>query len=163
MNLTTKGRYAVMAMVDMGMHQRGEPLALAVISERQGIALNYLEQIFAKLRKAGLVQSVRGPGGGYVLCSELHQITISDIVLAVEESIKMTRCKVNDVERGCMHDKSRCMTHDLWDGLSQHIFMYLHSVTLAQVCNKEINRFMPLAVTGSFLSHATLGDEGRKQ
>jgi Rrf2 family iron-sulfur cluster assembly transcriptional regulator len=141
MNLTTKGRYAVMAMVDIAM-QGGEktPISLALVAERQEITLNYLEQIFVRLRKADVVKSVRGPGGGYVLSTSADEIRISDIIIAVDETIKMTRCSEESKKTGgCMHNRSLCATHALWDGLGKQIHYYLQSVTLADVCAKRIN------------------------
>lgn len=141
MNLTTKGRYAVMAMVDIAMEKGDEaPVKLAEVAERQEIALNYLEQIFVKLKKAALVRSVRGPGGGYMLALTADNILISDIIQAVDEPIKMTRCDSNKKNngKGCMHDKSFCATHALWDGLGKQIYHYLSSVSLKDVCEKKI-------------------------
>lgn len=137
MNLTTKGRYAVMAMVDLAMHGKGSPITLAEIAERQDITLNYLEQIFMKLRKSGLVQSVRGPGGGYVLASQVEAISIAQIVLAVDESINMTRCNIHAGGEGCLKKNAKCITHNLWEGLTRQIYNYLHSVSLADVCSKK--------------------------
>lgn len=136
MNLTTKGRYAVMAMADLAMNCSHGPVTLAHISARQDIALNYLEQIFMKLRKNGLVQSVRGPGGGYVIPQERLNMRISEIVMAVDESIKMTRCS-NESENGCKQSGKKCLTHNLWEGLSRQIFNYLNSITLADICTEK--------------------------
>ncbi len=140
MNLTTKGRYAVMAMVDIAMQSaESQPVRLGDVAERQEIALNYLEQIFVKLRKAGVVESVRGPGGGYVLAGDASDIRIADIILAVDEPIKMTRCDVKEQKNtGCMQNKSFCATHALWDGLGKQIYGYLSSVSLADVCEKKL-------------------------
>jgi Rrf2 family iron-sulfur cluster assembly transcriptional regulator len=139
MNLTTKGRYAVMAMVDLAINGKGNPVSLADIAARQDIALSYLEQIFMRLRKAGLVKSVRGPGGGYIIAAKPEDMPISDIVIAVDESIKMTRCG-NENKSGCIsdHNKSKCITHNLWEGLSNKIYEYLHSISLADVCNRNV-------------------------
>lgn len=137
MNLTTKGRYAVMAMADLAMHSTGgEPVTLADIAMRQNIALNYLEQIFMKLRKNGLVRSVRGPGGGYVIALDMATIKIAAIVSAVDESIKMTRCGKNE-QSACMNGRAKCVTHDLWDGLGKQIFTYLNSISLADLCKRN--------------------------
>ena len=136
MNFTTKGRYAVMAMVDLTMHSGDGPVTLAEIAQRQDIALNYLEQIFMKLRKNGLVKSVRGPGGGYIMPIEPSDIKIADIVVAVDESIKMTRC-ADKSDGGCMHGKAKCITHNLWEGLSKQIFDYLNSISLADICKDK--------------------------
>jgi Rrf2 family iron-sulfur cluster assembly transcriptional regulator len=135
--LSTKGRYAVMAMVDLASASRGAPVALADIATRQEISLSYLEQLFAKLRKSGLVKSVRGPGGGYLLAHAMEQTRISDIILAVDEPIRATRCAVGSAA-GCRANRSRCVTHDLWEELGNQIHLYLSSVTLADVCNKRV-------------------------
>jgi Rrf2 family iron-sulfur cluster assembly transcriptional regulator len=134
MNLTTKARYAVMAMVDLALQTHDNPVSLSDISSRQGIAVSYLEQIFMKLRKAGLVRSVRGPGGGYKLVHALEDVAISDIVAAVDEAIKMTRCSGKD---GCAVNKSKCLTHNLWEGLGGAIYTYLNNISLRDVCVKE--------------------------
>lgn len=137
MRLSTKGRYAVMAMVDLAAHSKGAPVALADIAERQEISLSYLEQLFAKLRKGGLVKSVRGPGGGYLLAHAADATRISDIILAVDEPIRTTRC-ANGTPQGCRTNRSRCLTHDLWEELSNQIHMYLSSVTVADVVQRRI-------------------------
>lgn len=137
MKLSTKGRYAVMAMVDLASNGGGSPVALADIATRQEISLSYLEQLFAKLRKSGLVKSVRGPGGGYLLAHPIEEMRISDIILAVDEPIRATRCHVGSAA-GCRANRSRCVTHDLWEELGNQIHLYLSSVTLADVCNKRI-------------------------
>lgn len=137
MKLSTKGRYAVMAMVDLASHSKGSPIALADIAERQEISLSYLEQLFAKLRRGGLVKSVRGPGGGYLLAHGMEATRISDIILAVDEPIRATRCQAGSPS-GCHADKSRCLTHDLWEELGNQIHLYLSSVSLADVCNRRI-------------------------
>ncbi|MBM3572910.1 MAG: Rrf2 family transcriptional regulator, partial [Alphaproteobacteria bacterium] len=130
MRLSTKGRYAVMAMVDLARHSGGHPVALADIADRQEISLSYLEQLFAKLRRGALVRSVRGPGGGYLLGHPPEQMRIADIILAVDEPIRATRCTPGAPE-GCNKNKSRCLTHDLWEELGNQIHLYLSSVTLA--------------------------------
>ncbi len=137
MMLTTKGRYAVMAMVDLARHHTGTPVPLGDIARRQDIALTYLEQIFAKLKKRELVRAVRGPGGGYMLANTPGSIWISDIILAVDEQIKMTRCN-HDPAKGCLSSKTRCLTHDLWDGLSNQIYAYLRSISLEDVCKHKV-------------------------
>jgi len=141
MMLTTKGRYAVMALVDMASLTRfvesPKPVSLADISARQDITVAYLEQIFSKLKHAGLVKSVRGPGGGYVLARASGEIKIADIINAVEEQIKMTRCGSHKTEVKCKVG-GKCSTHDLWDGLSQTIEGYLESVTVADVVNRKL-------------------------
>jgi Rrf2 family iron-sulfur cluster assembly transcriptional regulator len=137
MRLSTKGRYAVMAMVDLAKHSGGEPVSLAEIAERQEISLSYLEQLFAKLRKGGLVNSVRGPGGGYLLAFATAETRISDIILAVDEPIRATRCTPG-APVGCRGNKSRCLTHDLWEELGNQIHLYLSSVSLADVCERRL-------------------------
>ena len=137
MRLSTKGRYAVMAMVDLAKHGKGEPISLAEIAERQEISLSYLEQLFAKLRVASLVKSVRGPGGGYLLARNADATRISDIILAVDEPIRATRC-MPGAPQGCAANKSRCLTHDLWEELGNQIHLYLSSVTLADVCDQRV-------------------------
>lgn len=137
MKLSTKGRYAVMAMVDLGCHCRGAPVSLADIARRQEISLSYLEQLFARLRRGGLVRSVRGPGGGYLPARPLDETRVSDIVLAVDEPLRATRCPVG-TGMGCKSDKSRCLTHDLWEELGNQIHLYLSSVSLADVCERRV-------------------------
>ena len=137
MKLSTKGRYAVMAMADLGTNSNGSPVSLADIAERQEISLSYLEQLFGKLRKAGIVKSVRGPGGGYLMARENGRIRVSDIILAVDEPLTATRCS-NSGSEGCRNDKSRCLTHDLWQSLSHQIYLYLNSITLEDVCEGNV-------------------------
>ena len=137
MKLSTKGRYAVMAMVDLTRNSEGSPVALADIAERQEISLSYLEQLFAKLRRGGLVRSVRGPGGGYLLAHGPDATRISDIILAVDEPIHATRCHSGS-PAGCRSNKSRCLTHDLWEELGNQIHLYLSSVSLADVCARRV-------------------------
>lgn len=140
MKLGTKGRYAVMAMVDLAgqgaASQHRGPITLADIAGRQGISLSYLEQLFSRLRKAGLVKSVRGPGGGYVMARPTHEVKISDIVLAVDEPTRATRCNPES-GRGCMPDGNRCVTHDLWEELGDRIHQFLSGVSLEQVCARQ--------------------------
>ncbi|HXH72792.1 MAG TPA: Rrf2 family transcriptional regulator [Mariprofundaceae bacterium] len=135
MRLTSKGRYAVSAMVDLNKQQGDGPVTLAAISERQFISLSYLEQLFRRLREAGLVSSVRGPGGGYVLSRGAHEITVADVIRAVNEPVRTTMCE-NGV-RGC-HRGNRCDTHQLWDALGHHIYRFLDAVSLQQVCEKQV-------------------------
>ena len=131
MNLSTKGRYAVMAMADLASQGRGTTVSLAGIAERQSISLTYLVQLFNKLRHSGLVTSVRGPGGGYKLTAVPADIAISDIMFAVDEPFKTTRCS-GGPGAGCACGE-RCLTHDLWDALSAHIASFLNAVTLEDV------------------------------
>ncbi|MCF4164527.1 Rrf2 family transcriptional regulator [Zavarzinia compransoris] len=138
MKLSTRGRYAVMAMVDLAAHaEDGKPVSLADIAERQEISLSYLEQLFGKLRRGGLVKSVRGPGGGYVLGRVAEETRIADIVLAVDEPITATRCQLG-TSVGCRGNRSRCATHDLWEELSHQIHLYLSSVSLADVVARRV-------------------------
>ena len=137
MRLSTKGRYAVMAMADLAYHSNGKPVALAEVADRQEISLSYLEQLFGKLRRGGLVNSVRGPGGGYLLARSLDDMRIADIILAVDEPIKATRCNAGS-PAGCHSHKGRCLTHDLWEELGNQIYLYLSSVTLADVCDRRV-------------------------
>ncbi len=138
MMLGTKARYAVMAMVELARCEERKPVSLSDLAMRQEIPLPYLEQIFAKLRRNGLVQAVRGPGGGYLLARPCEEIWVSDIILAVEETLKMTRCNGHSAA-GCMARSSRCLTHDLWEGLGNHIFAFLRSVSLADICDRKVN------------------------
>ncbi|MSO85465.1 MAG: Rrf2 family transcriptional regulator [Rhodospirillales bacterium] len=137
MKLSTKGRYAVMAMVDLASHSRGKPVALADVASRQEISLSYLEQLFSKLRRGGVVKSVRGPGGGYLLAHTETETRISDIILAVDEPIQATRCTPGQ-PAGCHSSKARCLTHDLWEELGNQIYLYLSSVSLADVVDKRV-------------------------
>lgn len=137
MKLSTKGRYAVMAMVDLATNSRGQPVALADIAARQEISLSYLEQLFAKLRRGGLVRSVRGPGGGYLPAHPITEMRVSDIILAVDEPIRATRCAPGSPS-GCRQNRSRCLTHDLWEELGNQIHLYLSSVTIADVIDRRI-------------------------
>ena len=137
MKLSTKGRYAVMAMVDLARHGAGHPVSLADIAERQEISLSYLEQLFARLRKNELVRSVRGPGGSYLLGRGTEEVKISDIILAVDEPIRVTRCQPTSAV-GCKTDRSRCLTHDLWEELGNQIHLFLRSVSLADVVENRV-------------------------
>ena len=139
MILGTKARYAVMALVDIVTHNQGRPIALGDIASRQEISLAYLEQIFPKLKKAGLVRPVRGPGGGYMLCEAADTVPVLKIVEAVDESLQMTRCSHStSAHQGCMADKSACATHHLWQGLGDCITEYLSSITLEDVCQRAL-------------------------
>src|SRR5271170_3536276 len=137
MRLSTKGRYAVMAMVDLAQHSCGGPVSLAEIAERQEISLSYLEQLFAMLRKSGLVKSVRGPGGGYLLANNHSETRVADIILAVDEPIRATRCAPG-APVGCRGNRTRCLTHDLWEELGNQIHLFLSSVSLADVCEHRV-------------------------
>jgi Rrf2 family iron-sulfur cluster assembly transcriptional regulator len=137
MRLSTKGRYAVMAMADLARNGQGEcgprAVSLAEIATRQEISLSYLEQLFARLRKGGLVQSVRGPGGGYRLAKGAHETVVAEIVLAVDEPIRATRCIGHSSPKGCMMAGERCITHNLWEDLGDEIHRYLAGVSLEDV------------------------------
>ena len=133
MRLTTKGRFAVTAMLDLALRGGKNPVTLAGISERQDISLSYLEQLFSRLRRHELVESVRGPGGGYYLARALDDVTVADIIRAVDEPIDATQCGGKE---NC-HDEHRCLTHDLWMGLNAHIYDYLDNVTLATLVARQ--------------------------
>ena len=133
MRLTTKGRFAVTAMVDLAMRGGTSPVTLASISERQKISLSYLEQLFGKLRRHNIVESVRGPGGGYFLARPSSQISIADVIVAVDEPLDATKC---GGMANC-HDERQCVTHDLWTGLNESIYAYLNAVSLKQVVDSQ--------------------------
>ena len=133
MNLSTKGRYAVMAMVDLARQANGKPVALNEIAQRQEISLSYLEQLFARLRRRALVVSVRGPGGGYRLAKDLAQVSVADIMIAVDEPLGATQCGGME---NCQDDR-KCSTHDLWARLNEHILDYLGAVTLRQLVDGQ--------------------------
>lgn len=141
MRLTTKGRFAVTAMIDLAMRCADGPVTLAGISERQGISLSYLEQLFGKLRRYSLVDSVRGPGGGYCLARPMEQITIADIVRAVDETLDATQC---GGLQNC-RDHATCMTHELWATLNAKMYEYLTSVTLADLVEKQLKKMGVMA------------------
>ena len=136
MRLSTKGRYAVMAMTDLALHGRERAVSLAEIAARQEISLSYLEQLFARLRRDGLVRSVRGPGGGYRLASAADATPIAAIVRAVDEPIRATRCA--QPTKGCKKGGEKCLTHDLWESLSREIEVYLARITLDDVLNGRL-------------------------
>lgn len=132
MRLSTKGRYAVTAMLDLALHGDKGPVTLADISENQGISLSYLEQLFASLRSKGLVRGVRGPGGGYYLGRDMDEISIANIICAVDEWVEFTRCQ----GRGNCRNGQRCLTHSLWDELSEQIYNFLENITLADLVQR---------------------------
>jgi Rrf2 family iron-sulfur cluster assembly transcriptional regulator len=136
MRLTTKGRFAVTAMIDLALRSGEGPVTLAGISERQKISLSYLEQLFGRLRRCSLVDSVRGPGGGYTLARPVEQITVADIIRAVDETIDATQCGGKE---NC-HDEDRCMTHDLWSTLNAKMYEYLSSVALSELVNRQLSK-----------------------
>ncbi len=133
MRLTTKGRYAVTAILDLALHQDRGSVSLAAISKRQDISLSYLEQLFAKLRRNEIVSSTRGPGGGYKLKYSTDEISVSDIILAVDESCQVVDCEDSD---GC-HNGYQCLTHDLWQELSNEIRGFLDGITLSEMMSKD--------------------------
>lgn len=133
MKLTSKGRYAVTAMLDVTIHASYGPVSLADISERQGISLSYLEQLFSKLRKYGLVNSIRGPGGGYRLGKCSAEIAVADVISAVNESVDATKCQ----GKGNCQGGEQCLTHSLWEGLSERIEEFLQNITLAELVAKN--------------------------
>ena len=133
MKLTSKGRYAVTAMLDLAFHSQAGPVTLSHISQRQDISLSYLEQLFTRLRRQNLVSSTRGPGGGYSLSRAAERIAIAEIIAAVNESVETTRCK----GAGNCQEGRRCLTHDLWDDLSQQIYSFLNDITLANLMDEH--------------------------
>ena len=142
MRLTTKGRFAVTAMIDLASRQGEGPVTLAGIAERQSISLSYLEQLFGKLRRHKLVSSVRGPGGGYRLARDMGRITVAEIIVAVDEPLDATQC---GGKQNC-HDEQRCMTHDLWANLNKRMYEYLDSVTLGALVMREVKADSDMSV-----------------
>lgn len=136
MKLTTKGRYAVMAMADLAANQNGKPVSLNDISLRQNISLSYLEQLFSKLRNEKLVKSIRGPSGGYILEKNPKEIRISNIIFAVDEQVKTLNCK-KDSKKGCNGKTIKCITHNLWDDLENHINNFFEKVSLNDVVKQR--------------------------
>ncbi len=136
MRLTTKGRFAVTAMLDLALHSGNGPVTLANISERQKISLSYLEQLFGKLRRGKLVESVRGPGGGYNLARPSELLSVADIIIAVEEPIDSRQC---EGKQNCAGDR-RCMTHDLWESLNETVITHLAGVKLAELVAQQRNK-----------------------
>ena len=137
MKLTTKGRYAVMAMADLAKNNVKEPISLTEISLRQGISISFLEQLFLKLRRNNLVQSIRGPSGGYVLSKPPEEIKLLSIINAVDEKIKTLKCR-KESKRGCNHKSIKCITHNLWDDLEIHINKFFENNTLNDVFFREV-------------------------
>jgi len=133
MRLTTKGRYAVTAMLDLAINSQIKPVTLTEIATRQTISLSYLEQLFSRLRRAGMVVGVRGPGGGYKLSREAKEINISDIILAVDEQVDLTNCE----QKGNCQEGEPCLTHDLWMGLSEVVRGYLDGITLGDILESD--------------------------
>jgi Rrf2 family iron-sulfur cluster assembly transcriptional regulator len=139
MRLTTKGRFAVTAMIDLALRQSAGPVTLAAISQRQQISLSYLEQLFGKLRRHQLVESTRGPGGGYSLGREAHKISVADIIVSVDEPIDATQCGGKE---NCQGEAGRCMTHDLWAALNSRMVEFLDSVTLQKLVDEQLAKGM---------------------
>ncbi len=135
MRLTTKGRFAVTAMIDLALRQGTGPVTLAAISQRQQISLSYLEQLFGKLRRNDLVESTRGPGGGYSLGRKPADITVAEIITSVDEPIDATHCAGKE---NCLGDAGRCMTHDLWTALNEHMVAFLDSVNLQTLVDQQL-------------------------
>ena len=135
MRLTTKGRFAVTAMIDLALRQHSGPVTLAAISQRQHISLSYLEQLFGKLRRHQLVESTRGPGGGYSLARKASEITVADIIVSVDEPIDATHCGGKE---NCLGESGRCMTHDLWTSLNQRMVDFLDSVSLQKLVDDQL-------------------------
>lgn len=133
MRLTTKGRYAVTAMLDLALHAKEKPITLADISQRQGISLSYLEQLFSRMRKQGLVASARGPGGGYRLSRDASDINVAQVISAVDEKVSVTRCE----GRGDCHNGGPCLTHELWCNLSDQIYDFLNNISLGQLVEEQ--------------------------
>lgn len=138
MRLTTKGRFAVTAMIDLAMRQDKGPVTLSAISQRQEISLSYLEQLFGKLRRHEIVESVRGPGGGYMLARQAENVTVADIIIAVDEPLDATQCGGKENCQGGGHEQGmRCMTHDLWATLNAKMVEYLDSVSLKDLVEQQ--------------------------
>jgi Rrf2 family iron-sulfur cluster assembly transcriptional regulator len=133
MRLTTKGRYAVTAMLDLALHAKEKPITLADISQRQGISLSYLEQLFSRMRKQGLVASARGPGGGYRLSRNADDINVAQVIAAVDEKVNVTRCE----GRGDCQNGGPCLTHELWCNLSDQIYDFLNGISLGQLVEEQ--------------------------
>jgi Rrf2 family iron-sulfur cluster assembly transcriptional regulator len=136
MRLTTKGRYAVTAMLDLALHSDDGPVSLAEIADRQDISLSYLEQLFSRLRKRELVTSIRGPGGGYLLGQDARRIDVAGVITAVDERLDSTACG----GKGNCHGDKRCLTHELWQDLSESIHDYLSSISLQDLLDKQLAR-----------------------
>lgn len=140
MRLTTKGRFAVTAMIDLAMRESHGPVTLAGISQRQHISLSYLEQLFGKLRRFNIVDSTRGPGGGYTLAKKSDEITVADIIVAVDEPLDATQCGGKGNCHGADDHQGQCMTHDLWSNLNKKMVEYLESVTLSDLVLQQESR-----------------------
>lgn len=154
MKLTTKGRYAVTAVMDLALHYSDGPISLASISKRQHISLSYLEQLFGKLRKKGLVSSVRGPGGGYRLALAPNEITVTDVIVAVDEKVETTTCGGS---ANC-NDNAQCLTHDLWEALSEKINDFLDHVTLGTLVSQHLQKCQKETPESIRVSLSDMGD-----
>ena len=146
MRLTTKGRFAVTAMIDLALRQDQGPVTLAGISQRQKISLSYLEQLFGKLRRHEIVESVRGPGGGYNLARRAAEVTVADIIIAVDEPIDATQCGGKGECEGAKQATGHCMTHDLWSTLNRKMVEYLDSVSLQDLVEQQQGLEQPAAL-----------------
>ncbi|MDH5547630.1 MAG: Fe-S cluster assembly transcriptional regulator IscR [Gammaproteobacteria bacterium] len=155
MRLTTKGRYAVTAMLDLAINYKDGPITLSDISKRQGISLSYLEQLFSKLRKNGLVDSARGPGGGYRLSREAHNIAVADVITAVDEKIDVTRCD----GKGNCQDGHPCLTHELWQDLSCRIYDFLNGISLGQLVDNRNVQTVAMRQRDGLASEASIAVE----
>jgi Rrf2 family iron-sulfur cluster assembly transcriptional regulator len=155
MKLTSKGRYAVTAMLDVSLHSQKGPVSLADISERQEISLSYLEQLFSRLRKDKLVDSVRGPGGGYKLGREPQDISIGEVIRAVNESVDATKCQ----GKGDCQGGERCLTHNLWEGLSERINVFLNGITLGELMEQhDVKKIADRQDKSKHLNHIAAND-----
>ncbi len=153
MRLTTKGRYAVTAMLDLALHATKSPVPLADISQRQGISLSYLEQLFARLRKQGLVDSARGPGGGYRLSRAANEIAVVEVINAIDEKVNVTRCG----GKGDCHDGQPCLTHELWMDLSGQIHQFLSNITLGQLVERRHTQDVAARQEGAVVVQPVMG------
>jgi Rrf2 family iron-sulfur cluster assembly transcriptional regulator len=159
MRLTTKGRYAVTAMLDLALHKQKGPVSLADISQRQAISLSYLEQLFSKLRKSSLVNSIRGPGGGYALKRDSSEIFIAEIVDAVNESVDTTKCR----GEGDCQDGETCLSHYLWEDLSEQIHHFLEGISLADlVAKREVKEIAERQDRKHLIANESLADLGER-
>jgi Rrf2 family transcriptional regulator, iron-sulfur cluster assembly transcription factor len=158
MRLTTKGRFAVTAMIDLALRQHNGPVTLAGISQRQKISLSYLEQLFGRLRRHELVESTRGPGGGYTLGKAMTDVSVADIIYAVDEPLDATQCGGKE---NCGDNDQRCMTHDLWANLNRVMVDYLDSVSLHDLVEQQKQRMMQQGVNVAFLHDNRRGGERR--
>ena len=158
MRLTTKGRFAVTAMIDLALRSGKGPVTLSGISQRQAISLSYLEQLFGKLRRHQIVESIRGPGGGYSLARKADKVTVADIIIAVDEPLDATRCGGKDSCHGAdAATGARCMTHELWATLNETMVDYLDSVTLQDLVDQQQQKNAEQAVVVLYRNHAAVG------